>query len=77
MAYNHNSSIIYIYDYIYHYSHSRESCSVDISDAVFEKFNPCPKDLKKNLEVSYKCIPGTYYDKKLFSTYKVLVSCEP
>jgi len=35
-------------------------CEVRIPDAVLDRANPCPKDFKTYLEVSYECVPGKY-----------------
>lgn len=35
------------------------ACEVRIPDAVLDRTNPCPKDFKTYLEVSYECVPGT------------------
>ena len=36
----------------------RRACSVRIPDAVLDRANPCPKDFKTYLLVSYDCVPG-------------------
>lgn len=35
------------------------SCQVHIPDAGLDKANPCPRDLKTYLQVSYECVPGS------------------
>jgi hypothetical protein len=36
------------------------ACEVRIPDAVLDRSNPCPKDFKTYLEISYECVPGAY-----------------
>ena len=34
------------------------SCEVHIPDPALDRANPCPKDLKTYLDVSYECVHG-------------------
>jgi len=36
----------------------RRTCSVRIPDAMLDRANPCPKDFKTYLLISYDCVPG-------------------
>ena len=36
----------------------RRTCSVRIPDATLDRANPCPKDFKTYLVISFDCVPG-------------------
>jgi len=36
----------------------RRACSIRIPDAMLDRANPCPKDFKTYLLISYDCVPG-------------------
>jgi len=36
----------------------RRTCSIRIPDAMLDRANPCPKDFKTYLLISYDCVPG-------------------
>ena len=38
----------------------RRACSIRIPDAMLDRANPCPKDFKTYLLISYDCVPGAF-----------------
>ena len=55
----------------------RRTCSIRIPDAMLDRANPCPKDFKTYLLISYDCVPGVLTTRYDYVVVKLLVAYLP